>query len=324
LTRGAVVLGMHRSGTSLATRLVGLLGLSVGEGPMVPATEGNPRGHWESAVLRDANDELLAQLGGNWAGPPVLDDGWEHDARLDATRVSAHTAFARVYGPTPAPWVWKDPRNCITLPFWELVLGVEPVVLVVHRNPLSVADSLARRDSLSKVVSLALWERYVRESLRHSCDHSVLIAPADEIVDDPVAWAGRVHDMLVDHGIELGRGAGPGALAASVDARLQGARHSAHDLAIDPVVSDEQRALFDVLAKVSGRSERFAVPDLPPPTPGADRLLAEHAHFYAERESLREQLAIAREYDQRIVNVRRLKIRVYRLYRRVFPDRRRG
>jgi hypothetical protein len=143
-------------------------------------------------------------------------------------------------------------------------------------------------------------------------------------VEDPVAWTGRVRNMLATHGFELGPGAGDATLAAAVDARLQRARYTARDLATDADVSDAQRALYDVLGKVSGQSDDFVVPDLPPPTPGLDLLLTEHARFYAERESLRDRLVTARAYDQRILNVRRLKIRTYRLYRRVVPDRRRG
>ena len=325
MTRGVFVLGMHRSGTSLATRLASLLGLSLGQGPLVPPTDGNPRGHWESAVLRDVNEGLLVRLGGNWAGPPPLDDNWEHDARVDAARADARAAFARVYGPAPRLWVWKDPRNCITLPFWEQALDVEPVVLLVHRNPLEVVDSLGRRDEFSKVVSLALWERYVRDSLRNSDGHPVHVSSADEVLGDPAAWATQVREVLVSHGWDLP--ARPGdreAFVRAVDSGLRHARASQADLAGDPDVSDAQRALLDVLEKVAGYSDRFAAPELPLATPGIDRLLIEHARFYEERETLREKLARAREYDNRIINVRRLKIRVYALYRQLVRGGRSG
>ena len=68
-------------------------------------------------------------------------------------------------------------------------------------------------------------------------------------------------------------------------------------------------------AALTGTTVR--VPELPPATPGIDQLLVEHARFYAEREALREKLARVREYDRRIVNVRRLKILTYALYRRL-------
>jgi hypothetical protein len=324
LTRGVVVLGMHRSGTSAATRLASLVGLSLGRGQMVPVTDGNPRGHWESLRLRDVNDAVLAAFGGNWAGPPPLEPGWERGPDLDPLRVEMRGAFAEVYRATDQ-WVWKDPRNCITLPFWEQALDVEPVVLLVHRNPLEVVDSLGRRDEFSKAVSLALWERYVRDSLRNSDGHPVHVSSAEEVLGDPAAWATQVREVLVSHGWDLP--ARPGdreAFVHAVDTGLRHARASQADLAGDPDVSDAQRALLDVLEKVAGYSDRFAAPELPLATPGIDRLLIEHARFYEERETLREKLARAREYDDRIINVRRLKIRVYALYRQLVRGGRSG
>ena len=323
MTPGVVVLGMHRSGTSAATRLVNLLGLSLGRGPAVPTTDGNPRGHWESLRLRDVNDAALVALGGNWAGPPPLAPGWERSPGLDPIRRDVRDAFAEVYGDA-APWVWKDPRTCITLPLWEQVLGVEPVVILVHRNPLEVVDSLARRDELSKLVSLALWERYVRDSLRNSDGHPVHVSSADEVLGDPAAWAGQVRDVLVAHQVDVPDRPDDEAFVRAVDSDLRHARASQADLARDPDVSDAQRALLDVLEKVAGYSDRFVAPELPPATPGIDGLLVEHARSYAERESLREKLARAREYDRRIVNVRRLKIRTYALYRRLTRGGRNG
>jgi hypothetical protein len=317
LTRGVVVLGMHRSGTSAATRLGSLLGLSLGHGPMVPSTDGNPRGHWESLRLRDVNDAVLVAFGGNWAGPPPLEPGWERDPSLDPLRVEARAAFADVYFGRDQ-WLWKDPRTCITLPFWEQALDVEPVVLLVHRNPLEVADSLARRDEFSKVVSLALWERYVRDGLLNCDGHPVHVSSADDVLGDPAAWAAQVRELLVSHGMDLPSGPGDGeTFVRAVDSGLRHSRASYADLARDPDASDAQRALVDVLEKVSGHSDRFAAPELPPATPGADRLLTEHARSYEEREALRAKLARAREYDDRIINVRRLKIRAYALYHRL-------
>ena len=291
-TPGVVVLGMHRSGTSLATRLVSLLGLTLGRGPAVPATEGNARGHSESAVLRDLNDDLLARLGGNWAGPPPLDDGWERDNRLDAVRREARSAFARVYGPSPDPWVWKDPRNCITFPFWEHGVGIRAVVVLVHRNPLAVADSLFERDGLSCAVALALWERYVRDSLCNSSGHRVLSASSDEIVEDPVGWVARVRDVIRGAGIDLGPGPDDGVITSAIDVGLlHHASYTARDLRADAHASEAQCALFDVLGKIAGSHDDFVVPDLPAPTAGIDSLLTEHARFYEEREALREKLA---------------------------------
>jgi len=53
--------------------------------------------------------------------------------------------------------VWKDPRNCLTFALWVGVLEVDPVVLLVYRNPLEIAASLRVRSGEAKVYALALW-----------------------------------------------------------------------------------------------------------------------------------------------------------------------
>ena len=74
MLEGVVVLGMHRSGTSLITRLVSLLGIEVCryEDLLVGGAR-NPRGHWESVSLNAYNDRLLEELGCTWFCPPPMD-----------------------------------------------------------------------------------------------------------------------------------------------------------------------------------------------------------------------------------------------------------
>src|SRR3954447_11189741 len=156
---------MHRSGTSAVTRAINLLGVPLNvRTDWLPGTpQGNPLGYWESASLLHLNDELLATLDGTWKEPPQLDQGWSGDARLDAVRVKAIRACDAVF--LTEQWVWKDPRNCLTLPFWLDTLDVAPAIVLVHRSPVEVALSLLRRDALPINHSLALWERYIRTSI---------------------------------------------------------------------------------------------------------------------------------------------------------------
>ena len=68
--RGVFVLGMHRSGTSAATRLINLLGIETCvASDLLPWARDNPRGHWESRSLNDFNDRILARLGCDWTLP---------------------------------------------------------------------------------------------------------------------------------------------------------------------------------------------------------------------------------------------------------------
>src|SRR5687768_10874208 len=107
---GVFVLGMHRSGTSAATRLVNLLGVPTCiDEDLSPTKADNPRGHWESESLTALNERLLDALGCDWSCPPRLEQGWENDSALEQLVAEAAVLFPTIF-PTEQ-WVWKDPRN---------------------------------------------------------------------------------------------------------------------------------------------------------------------------------------------------------------------
>jgi len=220
--RGVLVLGMHRSGTSVATRLVNLVGPSTSIDLLGP-TAWNPRGIWESASLIGFNDELLASTGRTWWYPPP--DGDRYDvttAGLGAFTASARNAFDRVH--PDAPWVWKDPRTSLMVPFWRQVLG--PVIgVLVYRHPLDVAMSLQRRNAMSPRFAVALWERYNRVILRHCQGMPMLVTSYDRLVTDVGPSLGLLREYLMLH--ELAEGRAPDRTVAAADAFVdRSLRHS--------------------------------------------------------------------------------------------------
>src|SRR5688500_829655 len=112
---GVLVVGMHRSGTSAVTEMLHRAGLDVPRAARLDAHVTNPHGHWESWRLVAVNDDLLAAHGGTWSEPPVLEPGWESGPAATALLDRARGTFQREH--PNAPWVWKDPRNSVTLPF---------------------------------------------------------------------------------------------------------------------------------------------------------------------------------------------------------------
>jgi hypothetical protein len=129
------VIGMHRSGTSALTGLLSELGL---HGPvdedLIPTSQWNEMGNRESATLTHFNNRLLRSLGGSWAAPPVLTEGWAGDAGLEDARMEARPLVATAF--SDHPFVWKDPRNCLLLPFWRTVISPPNAALFVYRDPL--------------------------------------------------------------------------------------------------------------------------------------------------------------------------------------------
>jgi hypothetical protein len=172
---GVIVAGMHRSATSLTTAVFVARGWSA-HGPLMGATRGNPRGHFEDQVVHQLHVDALAHYGANWdsaallrglsRGPLALDSV---DSRV--TKLVSSLAEQR-------PWVWKNPRATLFLDDWVRLLPHAHVVLCV-RSPAAVADSLLRRGNrlgirqgaplvrLRRLArALSLWRSYNRAAHR--------------------------------------------------------------------------------------------------------------------------------------------------------------
>ena len=195
---------MHRSGTSVATRLMNLLGIDLGaEEQLLGPRPDNPKGFWEYKPIVDLNEEILGRLGGDWREPPPLPTGWETADEFADLRQKARDLVARNFA--SADWGWKDPRTCLTLPFWKRILP--PVHYVIcMRSPAEVAASLEQRDGLPREKSIRLWQVYNGAAIeqtaglpRHFLFYEDLIHSHREEISRlarfprPVGSAGRAH-----------------------------------------------------------------------------------------------------------------------------------
>jgi len=230
-----ILIGMHRSGTSLMTRVLARMGLFVG-------AERDP--NEEALFFLRINRWLVRQAGGAWDRPaPVLDLlahrdvrrlAHEHVERLMRSPKAAsylglhqylrHRGIRRI----DAPWGWKDPRNTFTLPLW---LDLFPDARVIHvcRHGVDVARSLLVRHQ--KVVDHAkrmrgrarpfdwvrfeqgpfadtvrcstleggfdLWDEYVRQASDsvRALGDQAMEVRFEEFVADPRPWLVRMSDF---------------------------------------------------------------------------------------------------------------------------------
>jgi len=247
---GIVVLGMHRSGTSAVCRILNLLGADLGPGDDLLRDYDNPAGHWESRALVACNDRILAGYGRSWDFPPRLAPGWEHGGRATAMLPDLSATFASVYG--ERPWVWKDPRTCLTFPLWRRVLGGRVVVVLVQRDPAAVVASLRRRDGIPPLYGVGLWHRYVRAAVIGAAGLPVLNLPFERLVADPPAVVERLAADLGDLGVAL-------------EGNTASAATSVHlDLVHDPQQRTAPGRLTATveaaLAALPARSEAFVAP----------------------------------------------------------------
>jgi GT2 family glycosyltransferase/glycosyltransferase involved in cell wall biosynthesis len=176
-TRRAIcIAGAHRSGTSMVTRLLHGCGLYLGsKDALMPPQADNPDGFWEHLGFVAVNDELLEALGGAWDLPPTTDENLS-DERLEPLRMKARLLIEGFH--SAKTWGWKDPRNSLTLPFWEdLLPGLKTLIIV--RNPLEVAYSMRKRNGTSYAFGLRLWEIYNRRLIEAAGKHDRLLTHYD-------------------------------------------------------------------------------------------------------------------------------------------------
>ena len=160
-----VVLGMHRSGTSILARALQAHGCALSS-QLLGANPSNPSGHWESSAAIAINDKLLADLGRSWDDlrelPPAWLQGLEAQEAKARIKILLEGDFRN-----EALWAIKEPRMCRLAPLWiEAIteLGFDVKVVMAVRHPREVALSLLRRDSMPMAHGLMLWTQHMLDA----------------------------------------------------------------------------------------------------------------------------------------------------------------
>ena len=285
--RSVVILGMHRSGTSAMTRVINLLGLPVCNSSDLYSAPDNPTGHWESASLTAFNERLLIALGGRFDAPPHIEDGWEKHRGIANLYSEGTAVFSRAH--TTNTWVWKDPRTCLTLPFWRAIWVDVPVAVFVHREPLEISCSLSRRDGLGKAHCVALWERYVRSALHNAKGLPLVTVRFAEIIADPASAVAQLRHQLAALGVSVP--AGIHEAAQFVSSEQAASRHVNQRLADDRDATDAQRSLLTIVDSLPRMISSFAAPDLGKESASTTELLSAMREYHPRfRVILREVL----------------------------------
>ncbi|HTW97939.1 MAG TPA: hypothetical protein VMD59_04135, partial [Acidimicrobiales bacterium] len=268
-----LVLGMHRSGTSAVAGALSHLGFAPPRpGDLMEHRPDNPRGHFESRSLSELDEAVLARLGGSWERPPALAEGFELDAALDDLAAAAPGVLDRAFLPTDSKVIWKDPRLSLVLPLWRLVLPAPLLAVLVLRDPLEVALSLAARNDLPLVKSVALWERYMRQAVRSVRGMPVLVVDYPAVTADAAGLAKGLDELLVGAGVEPE----PGGLAAAGAFLDPDLRHERREDALQlagSLLLPGQLELYEQLSAMAGAHGSFDAGDIGVESPWTTALL---------------------------------------------------
>ena len=198
--QGFMVLGMHRSGTSmLSGLLVKGFGYETG-GPLIGAAFDNEKGFYERIDVVLQNDEFFAAQGIGWSFNVFNYD--TEKALFDKVRGTikfreGERALAFLNGKHVAPYIQKDPRMCIALPTWLKLLNQNPAIVFTYRHPLEVAMSLKKREEgFTLEHGLRLWIVYNMRAIQNSVGLCRVFSTNDAVVKDPLKEVQRIADEL--------------------------------------------------------------------------------------------------------------------------------
>lgn len=175
-----VILGMHRSGTSLLTNLLNVLNVEVGN-DLLPADQWNVAGYWELTGIYKTQDAILEKLNRRWDtlnGVLAFPDNWVNLPEISPLKDHLAGLLTKELDKTENLWCYKDPRTATLLPMWSEIfnrLNLFPIYVLAFRNPLEVAASLTKRNGFSNVHSQLLWLKTNLDALSYAGDKIRLV-----------------------------------------------------------------------------------------------------------------------------------------------------
>ena len=192
------VVGMHRSGTSALCAALAACGASFGDRLLGAMAGVNDEGFWEDRGVVQINEQLLALTGSSWFAPlpDVAGEDWNNPV-YGVLREQALKVLAAGFGDAKLQVV-KDPRFCLTLPFWLALckeLGITARVCVIGRAPLEVARSLEKRDGFPVGYGLRLCLFY-RDCIQQLVPSNTLYIRFEDLLRAPGAAMATLGSVL--------------------------------------------------------------------------------------------------------------------------------
>ena len=193
-----IVLGMHRSGTSLLANILHLLGVDMIDQP-TRASAKNETGFWERPDVVAIHDEILATLGVPVNSPAhavPFASGWWRSVEIRPLKEKLRGLLAEHLRHVRRPWGFKDPRTCRLLPLWGEILeelDVSPRFVWALRHPAESSRSMTEKNPAHRPIPVAqsevMWLAYNYDILRYAGRHWPLVVPYEAWFDDPLTLA---------------------------------------------------------------------------------------------------------------------------------------
>ncbi len=296
-----VILGMHRSGTSVLTGLVSLFGGYVGA-DLMPPTKDNPKGYFENNKIYLLNERILRENNTSWHDYSfVAEDIKKSDFQeyvSDAKKVvQSELKFVNKL-------IIKDPRICILFPIWEQALQELEInirVIFAYRSPLEVAHSLLKRDEIPVEKGLMLWSHYFLQSEIYSRNFQRMIVEYDKDFHDLPKFLDQVSGFI---GVDVSEDI----LQSAIDLYTPNLKH--HKVALDNISDDLPSYLVKLISLLLDKklSAKKKIDQIRTEFNNAIKFYQYKKPFYLKEIKDRDEQIINREEDKEKQEEERLRL----------------
>lgn len=158
-----IIMGMHKSGTTLISEMLDLSGISMQE--ELDKRSYDQGNYFERRSTKAMNKKLLSSDGKNSLRVIRQLQGNQNKNELNLKAQRILNDAART---SAGDWGFKDPRNCLTYDFWSSLLP-EHKIICIYRNPENVHAHYTGRRKLSVsrgFRALRAWSIYNNSMLK--------------------------------------------------------------------------------------------------------------------------------------------------------------
>jgi hypothetical protein len=192
---------MHRAGTSVTMNVLNALGVPLSD-DLMPPTDFNAKGYFESLEISKIHDEILASFGMLWNSSSIthpIPARWWTSPQVAPFKAKLVAIVRREFEKAGALWGFKDPRTARLLPMWlEIIdeLGLDPRYVLVTRHPTDVAKSLNAREGVSQMHAELLWLDHNLDALTYTRGKLNAIVEYRRWFDDPMEQASYLIERI--------------------------------------------------------------------------------------------------------------------------------
>ncbi|RRK10461.1 hypothetical protein D1831_07295 [Lactiplantibacillus garii] len=188
--QAVLVLGSGRSGTSVMTKCINLMGVSLGtDNLLAPSKRINPKGYFENKDVIKIHKSLGSKIRYRPAAPGYYDRPAIKNDR------AALTSYLQNFFADQATLVIKDPRMNDYVQLWQHVLAdinVQPAEVILLRNPLDVVNSNSRAWHRDTTLAMRQWQVRTLLSLKDTQPQSRILVTYEDLFEQTMPTLKRI------------------------------------------------------------------------------------------------------------------------------------